>query len=99
MQNEYRVSLATVYNTLDLLLDCGLIIKHPFVSQSAQYEKTFGNVIHSHLICTKCGSIKEFSDKKIRKAIQSKTFTSFDVSHYSLYLYGLCKVCRTSRKK
>ena len=39
MQKEYRVSLATIYNTLDLLLDCSLIVKHPFVGQTAQFEK------------------------------------------------------------
>lgn len=64
MQKDYRVSLATVYNTMELLLDCGLIVKHPFAGQTSQFEKTFGNSIHHHLVCTKCGSVKEFSDKK-----------------------------------
>ena len=94
MQNNYRVSLATVYNTFELLLDCGLIVKHPFARQTAQFEKTFGNSIHHHLVCTKCGMVKEFSDKRIRTTIQSKDFASFEVSHYSLYLYGLCKKCK-----
>jgi len=39
MQKDYRVSLATIYNTLELLLDCSLIVKHPFVGQTAQFEK------------------------------------------------------------
>lgn len=94
MQNDYRVSLATVYNTMELLLDCGLIVKHPFAGQTSQFEKTFGNSIHHHLVCTKCGSVKEFSDKKIRTVIQSKSFSGFESSHYSLYLYGLCKKCQ-----
>ena len=99
MQNDYRVSLATVYNTMDLLLDCGLIVKHPFAGQTSQFEKTFGNSIHHHLVCTKCGSVKEFSDKKIRTVIQSKIFSSFESSHYSLYLYGLCKKCQVLLKQ
>ena len=66
MQNSYRVSLATVYNTLELLLNCNLIVKHQFGGQIAQYEKTFGTVKHNHLVCTQCGKIKEFSDKKLR---------------------------------
>ena len=99
MQNDYRVSLATVYNTMELLLDCGLIVKHPFAGQTSQFEKTFGNNIHHHLVCTKCGSVKEFSDKKIRTVIQSKTFSGFESSHYSLYLYGLCKKCQALLKQ
>ena len=99
MQNDYRVSLATVYNTMELLLDCGLIVKHPFAGQTSQFEKTFGNSIHHHLVCTKCGSVKEFSDKKIRTVIQSKTFSGFESSHYSLYLYGLCKKCQALLKQ
>ncbi len=94
MQKEYRVSLATVYNTLELLLECRLIVKHQFGEQLAQYEKTFGNIIHNHLVCTKCGKVKEFSDKKIRAAIQSKHFVHFEPTHYSLYLYGLCNKCK-----
>lgn len=99
MQNDYRVSLATVYNTMELLLDCGLIVKHPFAGQTSQFEKTFGNSIHHHLVCTKCGAVKEFSDKKIRTVIQSKIFSSFESSHYSLYLYGLCKKCQVLLKQ
>lgn len=99
MQADYRVSLATIYNTLDILLDCSLIVKHPFVGHTAQFEKTFGNTIHHHLVCSKCGAIKEFSDKKIRSVIQSKNFASFETTHYSLYLYGMCSKCRNAKKK
>lgn len=93
MLNDYRVSLATVYNTLDLLFDCGLIVKHPFVGQTALFEKTFGNVFLSYLVCTKCGIVKEFSDKKTSQMVQAKHFSNFTVSHHSLYVYGLCKAC------
>ncbi len=97
MQEKYRVSLATIYNTLELLLDCNLIIKHQFGDQVAQYEKTFGAGIHHHLVCTNCGKIKEFSDKGIRTAIQSKKFSGFTSSHYSLYIYGTCKKCKDQK--
>ena len=99
MKLEYRVSLATVYNTLELLLDCGLVVKHLFDGKTAQYEKAFAANAHSHLVCTYCGYVKEFSDRRMMKQIQSKTFSSFDVSHFSLYLYGTCKSCRQTKKK
>ena len=99
MQANYRVSLATIYNTLELLVDAKLIIKHQLGNQFAQYEKAFGSITHHHLICTNCGRVKEFSDKPIRMAIQSKTFVHFEMSHYSLYLYGLCSKCKEPKKK
>lgn len=98
-QSDYRVSLATIYNTLELLLECKLVVKHQFGDQIAQYEKTFGTVKHNHLVCTSCGKIKEFSDKKIRTLIQNKRFAQFDVSYYSLYLYGTCKKCKIESEK
>jgi Fur family ferric uptake transcriptional regulator len=98
MCENYRVSLATVYNTLELLIDCKLLVKHQLGGQFAQYEKTYGTSIHHHLVCTHCGRIKEFSDKKIRVAIQSKAFVHFHTSHYSLYLYGLCSKCKSTQK-
>jgi Fur family transcriptional regulator, ferric uptake regulator len=98
MQAEYRVSLATVYNTLELLQECKLIIKHQLGGQFAQYEKTFGNSTHHHLICTNCGKVKEFSDNQLRLSIQNRKFAHFQTSHYSLYLYGLCHKCRITQK-
>lgn len=94
MKTDYRVSLATVYNTLDLLVEAKLIIKHQLGGQFAQYEKAFGNNTHHHLVCTNCGKVKEFSDKQIRTNIQSRTFAQFQMSHYSLYLFGLCSKCK-----
>lgn len=98
MQTEYRVSLATIYNTLELLLECKLIIKHLLGGQFTQYEKAFGSNTHHHLICTECGKVKEFSDKQLRIAIQSRKFPRFQVSHYSLYMYGLCSKCQLDHK-
>jgi len=94
MQSDYRVSLATVYNTLELLVEAKLIIKHQLGGQFTQYEKAFGNNTHHHLVCTSCGKVKEFSDKQIRTSIQTRNFANFQMSHYSLYLFGLCSKCK-----
>lgn len=98
MQDEYRVSLATIYNTLELLLDAKLIIKHQLGGQFAQYEKALASNTHHHLVCSNCGKIKEFSDKQIRTSIQLKKFAHFQMTHYSLYLYGLCNKCKEGLK-
>lgn len=98
MAESYRVSLATVYNNLELFLDAGLITRHHFAGQTTQFEKTFGEQTHHHLICSKCGKVKEFTDIKIKSMIQSKEFAKFSPSHYSLYLFGLCSNCSKANK-
>lgn len=90
MKNRnYRVSRATVYNTLDLLLECGLVIKHQFGKNLARYERAFGFRQHDHLICNACNSILEFCDPRIQ---QIKTtmgdIMQFDITNHSLYLFG-----------
>ncbi|MDR3704884.1 MAG: transcriptional repressor [Paludibacteraceae bacterium] len=98
MKENYRVSRATIYNTLELLLDCNLIAKHQFSSSNTKYEKTFNNG-HHHLICSNCGCVKEFSDESIKRIIQHKPLRGFEISHYSLYIYGLCAKCAKTMEK
>jgi len=90
MKNRnYRVSRATVYNTLDLLLDCGLVIKHQFGRNISRYEKAYGFRQHDHLICNNCSEVHEFCDPRIQ---QIKTtmgeLMQFTITNHSLYLFG-----------
>lgn len=89
---KYRVSRATVYNTLNLLLECDLVRRHQFSSSLAQYEKTFGYRQHDHLICTDCEKVVEFCDPRLHH-IQSgiAELLNFDVMNHSFILYGSCK--------
>jgi Fur family ferric uptake transcriptional regulator len=88
---NYRVSRATVYNTLELLVSCGLVKKHQFGKNIAQFEKSYGYMQHDHLICMDCGKVLEFCDPRIQ---QIKTMMGdllkFRVTHHSLNLYGQC---------
>lgn len=93
MKNQnYRVSRATVYNTLELLNNCDLVTKHQFGKNLAQYEKAYGFKQHDHLICLDCGEVLEFCDPRIQ---QIKTMMGeilgFEITHHSLNLYGKCK--------
>jgi len=96
MKNKnYRVSRATLYNTIDLLLDCKLVVKHQFGKNIAQFEKAYDSNKHDHLICTKCGKVLEFCDTRledVRKNVSDDM--DFKVSHHSLYIYGICQECR-----
>ena len=92
MKNKkYRVSRATLYNTIELLLDCHLIRKHQFGKSLAQYEKCFTNKQHDHLICTNCDSVIEFCDPRIqsiKNLIQESM--NFKINRHALNLYGEC---------
>ena len=88
---KYRVSRATVYNTLEILLACDLVTKHQFGKNMAQFEKSYGYKQHDHIICVDCGKVVEFCDPRIQQ-IQSMMgeLLQFDVTHHSLNLYGAC---------
>jgi Fur family transcriptional regulator, ferric uptake regulator len=91
-KSKYRVSRATIYNTIELLLDCGLIVKHQFGKNVGQFERTYNFKQHDHVICTDCGKMTEFCDPRIQEIVDSigKTL-SFQVTHHSLVFYGKCK--------
>lgn len=92
MKNQnYRVSRATVYNTLDLLVNCDLVTKHQFGKNLAQYEKSFGFKQHDHLICEDCGKVVEFCDPRIQQIKDMMgELLKFNVTAHSLNLYGQC---------
>ena len=90
--NNYRVSRATLYNTIDLLLDCKLVVKHQFGKNIAQFERAFHIGQHDHLIDTKTGEITEFCDPRIHEIIKTACdLHNFEPQHHSLYIYGTSK--------
>ena len=92
--NNIRVSRATLYNTIELLLNCNLVTKHQFGNNIAQFEKAFACKQHDHLICLGCGKVFEFCDPRLLE-IQSTAaeLLNFNVAYHSLYFYGKCKKC------
>lgn len=90
---KFRVSRATLYNTLILLLDAHLVVKHQFGTTS-QYEKCFNKETHHHMICTQCGKVTEFQNEQLQADIEGAKLPRFKQTHYSLYVYGLCSKCQ-----
>src|SRR5690554_4015607 len=90
MKNKkYRVSRATLYNTIELLLECGLVRKHQFGSNQAHYEKSYFDRQHDHVILTDTGEVFEFCDPRIQ-SIKKTIEEVFDVeiTNHSLYFYA-----------
>ena len=101
MKNKkYRVSRATLYNTIELLLGCHLIRKHQFGKSHAEYEKSYSNKQHDHLICTNCDLVIEFCDPRIqgiKNVIEDSM--KFKINRHALNLYGLCQNCQIKINK
>ena len=93
MKNKkYRVSRATLYNTIELLLECHLVRKHQFGKNQAQYEKSYFDRQHDHIILTDSGEVKEFCDPRIeniKKTIEE--IFDIEIHNHSLYFYGTKK--------
>lgn len=90
MKNKnYRVSRATLYNTIELLLDCSLVIKHQFGKNIAQFERAYQCSQHDHLIDLETGRVTEFCDPRINEIIRTACeLNGFEPLYHSLYIYG-----------
>jgi Fur family ferric uptake transcriptional regulator len=87
-----NISRATVYNTLELLLDSALITRHHFGKNISRFERSYSNSQHDHLICEDCEHVFEFCDPRIQQ-IQSVMgdILKFNVTSHSLNLFGKCR--------
>ena len=87
--NKYRVSRATLYNTIELLLQCNLVTKHQFGNNCAQFEKSYKFKQHDHFISLDTGKVVEFCDPRLQE-IQAAVEAQLGVriSHHSLIFYG-----------
>ena len=91
MKNKnYRVSRATLYNTIELLLDCNLVIKHQFGKNIAQFEKAYRCMQHDHLIDMNSGEVIEFVDEEIEE-LQDRIARKlgYELRGHRLELYGV----------
>jgi Fur family ferric uptake transcriptional regulator len=93
MKNKnYRVSRATLYNTIELLLDCKLVRRHQFGQNQAHYEKSYFDKQHDHIILTDSGEVIEFCDPRIQQIKQTmEEMFGIDIETHSLYFYGTKK--------
>ncbi len=101
MKNKnYRVSRATLYNNIDLLIDANLVVKHQFGHNVSSYEKAYECKQHDHLICNTCGKLTEFCDPRIKDIEETVSKTEdFEILSHSLYFYGICKECKNQKDK
>lgn len=91
-QKGERVSRATVYNTLELLIECDLVVRHQFGKNQSKYERAYSYWQHDHLICMDCNELFEFCDPRLQSVQEMVAeIYQFEIKHHSLNMYGRCQ--------
>ena len=96
-QND-KISKATVYRTIPLLLESGLIQEAYFEDGHVHYEHIYGHEHHCHLRCLDCGKVVEFTEKAVT-GVEEKVGNRFDflVTGHRLEVQGYCVKCKDHR--
>lgn len=92
MKNDYlKVSRATVYKTLELMSECGIMTKHNFKGDRTRFETKYGRNVHYHIICVSCNKIVEFEAPNIEqlqdKVCKENNLQSID---HTLQVFATC---------
>jgi Fur family transcriptional regulator, ferric uptake regulator len=90
-----KISRATVYRTLELLVKSGLVRRVHLGEDHYHYEHVSGNSHHDHLICTVCGGVIEFHDEELeRRQLEICERKKFTPTFHNLQILGICDSCR-----
>jgi len=95
MLRKEGVSRATIYRTLSLMLEAGLVKEHNFGDRGKIYEHIIGHTSHFHLVCITCGRITEIERTEIEDALaRAATSEGFQILEKDVVLFGFCSQCR-----
>jgi Fur family ferric uptake transcriptional regulator len=97
--DKFHVSRASIYNTIELLLDAKIVVRHQFTSTIIQYElKCIAEQYH-HIICTSCETVSKIRNDKINDHFSGYKIPKFTSEYYTLYFYGTCSKCKYKQKQ
>jgi Fur family ferric uptake transcriptional regulator len=97
-RQNFRVSRATLYNTMRLFIRLRLVVRHRFTGNTV-YEACYNNESHCHQICTVCGKVTEVKSHQVSEAINSMPMRRFHKDGYTLYVYGICSSCQMKLRR
>ncbi len=96
LESTYHVSRATVYNTVNLLYESGILNRSHLQGNQTLYE--LSGTKHIHLICSGCGEVMEITDDTLSAHLGKMKFRRFKVLSVTANFYGLCSQCRKKKK-
>jgi Fur family ferric uptake transcriptional regulator len=91
---KFRVSKASIYNTIELLLNAKIVVRHQFTYANVLYELKYIADNYHYTICTYCGSVGKIRNDKLNNVFSGYKISKFDSEYYSLYFYGICSKCK-----
>jgi len=95
---NFFVSKSTLYNTVDLFVQSGILRRVNIENGSCHYERV-ENVNYIHLKCEVCGKLKFVKDLNFMAYMNARKFVAFTTSYYNLMVYGICNDCARKLKR
>lgn len=101
LETSVHLSVATVYNSLNLLCECRILQRQiaQVGAKTTEFELVLTRESLMRFVCTRCGRTVEFKDKAVENILREKHFNNFQMSDFSLVAYGVCKICRRKHSK
>ena len=95
---DFRLGKATIYRTLDLLVQSELVEEHDFSEGFRRYEHRLSrNPVHHHLVCTESGEVIEFRSEELRRIVKETAARhGFRPTHHKLVIFGLSRSSQQS---
>ena len=95
---EFQVSRATLFNTMELFYDAGLVIKH-MLATAAHYELRTDSNPKAYTICHQCNTITKVSTSTAKLALQNLKVRYFNTEDKLLYIHGICRNCQAKNRQ
>lgn len=94
---DFRVSKATVYNSIDLFARAGIVKKLHLSADT--WEVALDNPPIVRLVCEQCGKVREVKDSQLFRALSFRRYTSFTAKRFEVCVSGLCTRCQNNGKR
>lgn len=89
------ISLATIYKTLDTLVELGFASELPSTGDTKRYDANMDQ--HHHLVCRGCNAVEDFDDEALSAVKPPRRLNGFKPEHLSIHVHGLCRRCSQAR--
>jgi Fur family ferric uptake transcriptional regulator len=90
-----RVGTATLYRTIDALVESGLAQEHDFGEGFKRYEASRGGAQHAYLVCRRCGKVVEVVNERLERMLRMTADEQhFHYERSRAEIHGICEPCR-----
>ena len=96
-----RISVGTIYNSLNTFVDAQILraTERQRGKAATEYELITGSSNRLQIVCKRCGRVTDITDKAITTLVQNRKYSNFNMQHFSLFIYGECRICRKKKIK